>query len=150
MNAETKIYYDNATNAQRVYIEKHIQQEMAACQTALVEELLKREIFSWDDVENLYPTICPNCNTELPLEQDDCKICGHDKFSQPQEIFQWFLINEEFLIEDLIKAGKPVLKNEFGSWWGRTCFGQAVVLDSTFWNIYQDELKRVKEETTNG
>jgi hypothetical protein len=135
-----KIYYGNSTDAQKRYVERLINQEIKACQTALVEELFKT-LFTSEDVTNLYPTICPNCSVELPLDQDDCKVCGHDKYSQAQEIFQWFLITEPLLIDDLIKDGEPVLQNEFGTWWGRTCFGQALVLDSTFWTIYQDFLK---------
>lgn len=78
------------------------------------------------------------CNKNLYLRTD-----GFVRQEESQEeIFEWYLISEEYYADKLIKAKEPVIKNEYGMWWGRTCFGQQIILDSTFWTIYQEELNK--------
>ena len=52
----------------------------------------------------------------------------------PREIYQWFRVSS-WLAGKLQEIGEPVLDNDFGYWWGRTCCGQAIILDGTMQQI---------------
>jgi hypothetical protein len=119
------INYSKSTVAQRDYIKARINELVAAAQGYLVEELLKKEIFNYDDIVNLY------------LEEHEDYEDVNEGY---QEIFEWYLIDNSWFAKKLIEAREPVLKNEFGTWWGRTCSGQAIELDLTFWSIFQEEV----------
>lgn len=63
----------------------------------------------------------------------------------PQEHFQWFLV-DSWLCGKLREMGEIVIDNDYGEWWGRGCYGQAIALDPTFYRIaeslgYFDDLK---------
>ena len=66
------------------------------CQSLLVDELLKREIIWWDEVTNLYD------------EEED----------EYRDVYEWWLV-ESWLLDMLEEHGSPVLRTDFGSWWGR-------------------------------
>lgn len=146
------IHYGNSTSEQKEYIKTKIEQELGCCQSSLIDHLLQSEVkgFSVDDIQNLYEPFkaekggkCGNCGEEFEEIDDNtglCQDCFNDE-QQPQEIFEWWPINSDFLKNDLIEMGEPVLSNDFGDWWGRTCTGQAIVLDPTFWRIFQDGLQ---------
>jgi hypothetical protein len=59
-----------------------------------------------------------------------------------QEIYEWWPITDHGLVSRLRAMGQPVIDNEYGEWWGRTCSGQSISLDPTFWTIYQDAASR--------
>jgi hypothetical protein len=122
------IHYGNSTAEQKEYIQSRIRSEVYCLENEMIEYILKtydsNDVpFSWEDVENLY-------------NEDD----------EPQEIFQWFLVSN-WLADDLYGIGEPVIRRGFGqaSIWGRTCCGQSIELDPTFWNIYQDYLQKIEE-----
>ena len=54
--------------------------------------------------------------------------------SEAQEIFEWWSVTS-WLAEKLLELGEPVLVNDYGQWWGRTCTGQNIILDGTFQNL---------------
>ncbi len=132
-------------------IREFIEPEIYACQSMLVDELLKREIFSYDDIINIYrrfdcnlidPTICKTCNSEatcLDSETGECESCFEDN-RESQEIFEWWLISDWLEIK-LKMSGEPVLSNDYGSWWGRTCTGQAIFLDTVIEDMYDELMK---------
>jgi uncharacterized protein YozE (UPF0346 family) len=122
------INYCKSTVAQRDYIKARISELIAAAQGYLVEELLKKDIFSYDDIINLY----------LEPHED-----YEDVNEGYQEIFEWYLIDNKWFADKLIESNEPVLKNEFGTWWGRTCSGQSIELDPTFWIIFQENVKEI-------
>lgn len=62
----------------------------------------------------------------------------HQERSDESEIFEWWLLDCDWTAGKLIQAGEKVLKNEYGTWWGRQCTGQAIKLDPTFWIIFQE------------
>lgn len=105
------INYDNSTAEQREEMERFIDQNIAACQSHLVEELFKREIFSFEEIQNLFYR------------------------NEPREIYEWYLIGNSWAKEKLLKLNEPILDTVFGTWWGRTCTGQHIALDPTFWDI---------------
>lgn len=82
-----------------------VDQEVYVCQTSLVEELLSHELIYYDDIINLY-------------DDDD----------EPQEVFQWFAVSD-WLAVQLEEMGYPIIRHDLGTWYGRTCFGQALYMD---------------------
>lgn len=138
-----KINYDNSNSDQRELISACIGRDLLTSQTMLVSELLQKSIFDFDDIINFHIKKCSRCGEEI----SECSCSGDgdpaaNAESEPKEIYEWYLLADRWIAEKLIASGEVVLSNEFGFWWGRTCFGQAILLDSTFWNIYQEELQR--------
>lgn len=50
------------------------------------------------------------------------------------EVYEWWAISE-WLAGELTTSGEPVLENNYGYWWGRTCTGQAMIMDGTLQTI---------------
>lgn len=127
--------------------------EILTCQSSLVEELLKRDVFSIDDIKNEFPDVSNWSQTECetwckdygvnlnditdggkhPLELEDLRNLVQENI-EPQEIFEWWLVTD-WLAEHLIAIGEPVLENDYGFWWGRTCSGQSILQDGTLQQI---------------
>ena len=63
----------------------------------------------------------------------------------PAEIFEWYSITSSFVRRALLNQGEAVLQTDYGDWWGRSCTGQAILLDHTFWDIYQEGVQNVAE-----
>lgn len=122
--------------------------EIYACQSSLVEEALKKQLFSIDDIENIYrpfdgkllhPSRCVNCNDNFQLldsETGECEECYQDN-QEPQEIYEWWLISP-WLSKKLLIEGQPILDNDYGVWWGRCATGQAIMMDYVIQQIYDD------------
>jgi hypothetical protein len=95
-------------------LSQFVEREVYVCQSSLVDELLRRNVFSFDEIENLY--------------------IG----SGIQEIYEWWVVSS-WLAKKLQGQGEPILENDYGVWWGRTTTGQAILLDEVIERIY-DEL----------
>lgn len=96
-------------------LESFVNREVYCCQSSLVEELLSKEILSYDEIVNLYD----------------------EETEEYQEIYEYWVVSE-WLAEKLEANGEPVVKSDFGTWWGRTCTGQSIILDSVIEKIYTD------------
>jgi hypothetical protein len=119
--------------------ENILRNDVLACQSSLVTKLLMHNAepyqwagvdIDWDDVENLY--CCAYCgaqDTEGP-----CCADNPDGETEPQEIFEWWLVTD-WLADKLSAIGEPVLRSDYGTWWGRTCTGQSIMLDGTLQKI---------------
>src|SRR5579864_5766786 len=92
-------------------LRQFVDREVYCCQSMLVDELLRRDFFSFDEIENL------------------------DQGSEMQEIYEWWIVSD-WLAEKLKKQGEPILDNNYGTWWGRTTTGQAIFLDEVIEDIY--------------
>lgn len=98
-------------------IENMVNNEILVCQSYLVEELLKKEFFSYEDIENLYVQDGEDWN---------CK-----------EIYEWWSVTG-WLAEKLKSHDEPVIDNDFGCWWGRCTTGQAIKMDWIIDQIAKD------------
>jgi hypothetical protein len=99
--------------------EKLVKLHVLVCQTSLIDILFHENelsLFREDDIKNYFD-----------VEDDE---------SDFPEILEWWAVTE-WLAERLIEEGEPVLKNEFGTWWGRTTSGQAIYMDSVIQKIAQ-------------
>ena len=127
-------------------LDRFIERDIYACQSTLVEEALKKQLFSIDDLENMYrpfdaklisPSVCYQCKEKFALldsETGECESCFEDN-QTPQEVFEWWLVSPWFSKKLLIE-GEPVLDNDYGLWWGRCTTGQAISLDYVIQKIY--------------
>ena len=85
-------------------------------QSLLIFELLEKDIFEWDNISN----------TMIEIDGKD----------EEQEIFEWWIISE-LTADKFEDKGEPILRNEFGVWWGRTTTGQAIMFDSIIQEIVE-------------
>ena len=53
---------------------------------------------------------------------------------EPAEVYEWWAVND-WLAAKLNAMNEPVLSNSYGHWWGRTCSGQAMIMDGTLQQI---------------
>ncbi len=123
----------------RMYSERDI----LACQSCLMDKLLREEVFTIDDIDGLYPDPsewsieeCRNFLDEYgePAEDvDDWRDAVRDN-AEPLEIFEWWLITP-WLCNELRHIGQPVIDDDYGCWWGRCCTGQSYIMDGTLQEI---------------
>lgn len=128
-----------------------LREDILCCDSSLVSVLLQSagDMFSWDDVENLYSDSaewtaeqciewCGDHGEDLPEEDlDEDKDYRLEALretvrdnAEPAEVYEWWRVTK-WLMEELRAIGEPVLDNEYGEWWGRTCTGQGIMLDGT-------------------
>lgn len=65
---------------------------------------------------------------------DDWRNAVTESDPDPAEIFEWWRI-DSFLCAQLRAIGEPVLDNDYGYWWGRTCTGQGMLMDGTLQKV---------------
>lgn len=99
--------------------ERLFKQEVIYGQSLLVDELLKKEILSYDDIMNLFD----------------------EETEETKEIFEWWIVSD-WMAEKLKEENEPILETDYGTWWGRTCFGQAVDMDDVIRRIAQKYFMR--------
>ena len=74
------------------------------------------------------------------IQIDEGSIAGLDEWREaagdcgPQEVFEWWLVTP-YLARHLRDIDEPILDNDYGCWWGRTCTGQSILLDGTLQRI---------------
>lgn len=134
---------------------KFVDREVFACVTSMVEYILGKSYedndtpFSYEDVENYYAPVCPECHgtdiTESVIEEgeDDetiykCEYCDKvltegELDSEPQEVYEWWIVSG--WLADKLRAKGEVIIDDYTSIWGRTCTGQAILLDGVISEI---------------
>ena len=123
------IHYGNSNSEQKAFIENKIEREIY-CN---INDIVDGNQWDFDDLENYYSDICTNCGKS---EEEECDCYE----PTPQEVFEWYFVSEA-LADQLYAIGEPVVRTfSFKAVWGRTCSGQSIALDTTFWEIFQDVL----------
>jgi len=126
---------------------KFVENNVYCCQSVLVDSILKRGVFNYEDIENLYKDECPECDGEIEYNQEKdsyvCQNCGEEylraeDYETIQEVYEWWVVSD-YMLGKLKELGEPVLSNDYGDWWGRTCTGQAIKLDYTVDRILGDD-----------
>lgn len=69
-------------------------------------------------------------------------VCRDLANEDPAEIYEWWEITDSWIADALKDMGECYIDNDYGFYWGRTCTGQAISLDPTFWTILQDHLPK--------
>ena len=54
----------------------------------------------------------------------------------PNEPLEWWVV-DSWLAGKLLEMGEVIIDNDYGYWWGRTCFGQSIALDGTFYRLFE-------------
>lgn len=82
-----------------------------------------------------------NYTTDIGLEDADDEdeaweeLCRQEDIEdEPQDILEWWLVTKR-LADDLEEIGAPVLRTEYGDWWGRTTSGQHPGLDGEIMDV---------------
>lgn len=139
-----------------------VSKQVILCQSSLVEEILHEgKLFSFEDIRNGDNYICPECgqgqnepfDSTTVKENDEsfdapmkykCYECNNEfekePECQPKEIYEWWIVTD-WLLDKLEAHGEAVLRTDYGEWWGRTCTGQSIVLDSVIEDIYKAMMK---------
>jgi hypothetical protein len=107
----------------RKFIDNHIIYN----QSYLVSELMSKEVISLEDYINFYKsdeTIKSEYDVKTEEEIQEIRDNGEDQ----QEVYEHWLCSEWF-ISKMKKQDEPILETDLGTWWGRTCTGQAIYLD---------------------
>lgn len=74
---------------------------------------------------------------DIDMFSDDAqwRECVRDHLEEP-EIHEWYVVSDWFEYQ-LEAIGEVILKNAYGSWWGRQCTGQAVYMDEYLRPIFE-------------
>ena len=160
-----KYHYSNSNDKQKEFIENRIDRDIARLANDVVELIQKTNECWFEDVANREEYRCGECGETAKyrngkvMQQCRCNLAEDedpdwvypeelDMEPEQQEIMQWFILSDGWIADKLEGIGEPVLTWENQKFWGRTCCGQNVVLDPTWWNIYQDALERYADVTT--
>jgi len=113
-------------------------------------DVMEKMIITEDEIENLYYDACPNCGEELErvVTEDRnsnvfyCNSCEEEIEENKvdlnaQEVFEHWIVTG-WLYEKLKEKGEPVVEWHNLYIWGRTCTGQAIMLDGVISGICSD------------
>jgi len=138
------IHYSNSTDTQKEYIQDVIHRDIFSQVNPEVEFILSEGCdnenapYTWDDVENMMNPVCNNCGEE----NEEVCTCGAYE-TEDKEVYEWYLVSND-LTKCLRDIGEVVIERNSGpDIWGRCSFGQMIALDSTFWEVFQEEVKVV-------
>lgn len=139
-NETNKIKKEFTQEEKRAFVQNNI----IFNQSNLVGELLDKDVFSMDDVENYYYIQCSECGGEV--DGETCINCDthftteerNNLDLQAEDVLEWYLV-DDWMAGRLQDVGECVLNTDFGAWWGRTCSGQAVYMDSVIDRIMGQE-----------
>ena len=109
---------------------KFIQREVLTCFSYEIDELLKKEVLSYDDIDNLYldpEKYYKDYGYETAEEYEE----SGENYQEP---YEWWIVTE-WLWKKLRDKNEPVLEWGNNYYWGRTCTGQAILLDNVISEI---------------
>lgn len=80
--------------------------------------------------------------SEDTLTREELESCDVDpddyesleEMGELREVLEWWLVSD-WLANQLADIGAPVIRNDYGSWWGRTCSGQGFIMDGTLQDV---------------
>ena len=104
-----------------------VSNHVRSCQSMLVHELMEKEILYPDHYENLFMSderIKEYHNVSTDEEVEEIRNNGSDI----NEVYEHWLVSD-WLLEKLKEQEEPILETDYETWWGRTCTGQAILLD---------------------
>ena len=93
--------------------------------------------FEIENINNFWIDTCEDCGS-TNTKNHECLDCGSDEIGQPGiDILEWYIV-DNFIAKKLEGLGEAVLYANGLNFWGRTCSGQAIVLDGTIQKIYRE------------
>ena len=99
----------------------------------LIEQLTNAGIETRDDETNeaLREAVIVNIDDETIDGIEDWRgFCRGHAQENPAEVLEWWRVSS-WLCARLAEIGEVTIDNGYGHWWGRTCSGQAYIMDGT-------------------
>ena len=121
----------NNTSETEQKAENILSKSVFQCHSYLIHDLLEKNIFHHDDILNLYKS-----EQELLDEGFNMNEIKAGECDDVKEVYEWWAI-DNWLTEEFEKMGEVLLKNEYGSWWGRQATGQMIIMDGTFQRLVE-------------
>ena len=124
-----------------------VKNEVYACVSGMVDFILSRSEwgedkkhsapFGYDNIENGYTS----CIDNKIQECDRCEACKDNhpencEDTTPKEIYERWVVSE-YLKDKLKEKGEPIIDG-YPNLWGRTCTGQAILLDNVITEIQKE------------
>jgi hypothetical protein len=78
-------------------------------------------------------------SSTLPFDERESFAQEHGFEPQRHETYEWWVVTR-YVSQRLAEFGEPILDNDFGTWWGRTCTGQSICLDHVIGRLLGDGL----------
>ena len=150
---------ENTTEPTQEQLAQFVKVNIGICQSSLVEMLYEKGIVSMEDCENYFRDHTEEID-ELQAEIDEleedtsddglmsdesiakCKELEErmqtlqEEMEEPQDVLEWWTV-DSWMARKLREQGEVILDTDWESWWGRTCSGQAIHLDSVIEAIYK-------------
>jgi hypothetical protein len=119
-------------------LEEFVSREIGICQSSLIDMLLNKnqDNGGLDGFDDEHITNYDKTREQLIDEgYTDKQINDADIDNGYQEIFEWWTIGE-WMKDQLLEQGEPILENDYGTWWGRCTTGQSISIDNVIEAIY--------------
>lgn len=144
MDKVTTLEY-NKEDSESVRQEKNrilVDREVFICFSYPMQELLEKEVISFEDMENLYLSYEQIKESSLrdwdKIGDEEEEIQAiRDNGEDMQEIYEYYIVSEWFY-DKLKQLNEPVIEWAGVYIWGRTCTGQSICLDYTI-----DEIRKL-------
>lgn len=101
----------------------------------LTEKIINKDIL-YNDTSLVDDAINRQNQAQNPISEafSEDNIRHYWRTEEGTEIFEWYRVTD-WLAEELINIEEPVLDNDYGTWWGRTCCGQSIEMDGTIQKV---------------
>jgi hypothetical protein len=96
-----------------------------------------------DDEGEEASTTCEDCGGDGEVQDPDAEEdtgylrrlqAACNDAAEVREVFEWWRVSA-WLGDELDSIGEVMLINQYGSWWGRTCTGQALIMDGVLQQV---------------
>lgn len=133
--------------------QNYLNNEVLACQSSLIEELISKSFFESEDFRNTLASDLPKkILTQMAIdggykaEEDldpfmlDAEVLEYieDNGLFDCTVYEWWAVTS-WLAGRLVALGCPVIDSGFGYWWGRTTTGQHILMDGILQRIASKE-----------
>ena len=133
------------SNTNQSIKERFVSREVLTCFSYEMDEIMAEGIVTYDDIENCYENVCPECRSDdIHYDEDgetwrceDCDTLHDTPESRPVEIMEWWIVTD-YLHRKLSEKGQPVLEWGNNCYWGRCGSGQAILVDYVISEICYD------------
>lgn len=127
--AQCREYMDDEGHASDIVDISTMDRE--TCQELL--ECIGSAVFDDEPIEDLRDAVEEAINGEDIDGLEDAREEVRNN-ADAAEIYEWYRVSE-WLANELEEIGECVLSNHYGSWWGRQCTGQALIMDGTLQRV---------------
>lgn len=114
-------------------LKEFVSNHVLVCQSGLVAELLERGTLDFEDIVNLQ--MADEELKDMGYKTKKAREEARDNGEDTKDIYEWWVV-DGWLLDKLEAEGEPILRTDFGDWWGRTTTGQAIALDWVIEKIY--------------